>query len=416
MIKTRINCILTVPVILAILLNGTSSFAEEIDEIAADLARAKAQLSVLQEQVSRLEALLEKTDQISVTALEERVEELEIVAADVDESIGSRAVVNAYDGISLDVGGFFDTTVTAAIGEDATSASFNRQVFELLIKAELGEKWDLFIAQAFIRDAPLTFSDPQQRTAPDFGSNNSPVDTDTVIAWGQYKHSDILNILLGRFITPHGIINIEHFPAYLFDTEQPQFLRPFTEQTLFANFTNGVNIYGAEHLGNSKVSYAVYAGVWAGNPTNASFGGRLDYTIGDSGLTIGVNGLSGDRTDNAINDRFYGGGIDILYDKGPFIWKNEFFATSEGIGGDRLAFYTQPGIRLSDKWTALYRYDFLDDGTVGGESVEHVGGLVFDPIANVRLRALYRMRRLKSDTGFDAANVNIIQFATTFNF
>ena len=426
MFQTSTKFLLAVAISVVISVHEVGAVAQSTDDIAADLAKTKAQLVALQEQVARLEALLEKTepektepnntDQISVTALEERLEDLEIVAANVDESIGSRAVVNAFDGVSLDVGGFFDTAATLVVGEEETTGSFNRQVFELLVKAELGPQWDLFVAQAFIRNAPLLFTDPQQRTSPIFADNNSPVDTDTVIAWGQYKHSDLLNVQFGRFITPHGIVNIEHFPASLLDTEKPQFLRPAAEQSIFANFTNGVNINGDKYFGNNKLGYAVYAGVSAGNATNAAFGGRLDYNIGESGLTIGVNGYSDDRTNNLISDRFYGGGIDILYDKGPILWKSEVFATSEGSEGDRFAFYTQPAIRLSDKWTVLYRYDYNDNGFVGGETVEHVGGLVFDPIVNVRLRALYRLRRERSDIGFDDASVNVFQFATTFNF
>ena len=192
--------------------------------------------------------------------------------------------------------------------------------------------------------------------------------------------------------------------------------RPFPGQNLFSNFTNGINLYGSKYLGESTLSYAAYAGVWAGNSSNATFGGRLGYKIGTSGLTIGVNGLSGDRSSDLTGDRFYGGGLDILYDKGPLLWKSELFATSEGTDENQLAYYTQPAIRLSDKWTVLYRYDFFDDGSVGGESVEHVGGIVFDPTNNVRLRALYRLKRLKADIGFDDADANIIQFATTFNF
>ena len=393
-----------------------SAFAHDGEEFATALAQAKAQLNALQEKVERLEKQLKQSEQIQVVELEERVEELEVVAADVDESIGSRAVVNAFDGVSLDIGGFFDSAASVVIGENATDASFNRQVFELLVKAELGAEWDLFVAQAFVRNAPLTYTDAQQRTTPRFANNNSPVATDTVIAWGQYHHSDALNVQFGRFITPLGIINVEHFPASLLDTEQPQFLRPFPGQSMFANFTNGLNIYGAKYFGESALSYAAYAGVWAGNSTNATFGGRVGYKIGNTGFTVGLNGLSGDRSSDNTGDRFYGGGVDILYDKGPFLWKSELFASSENSADDRLAYYTQPALRLSDQWTLLYRYDYFDNGALGGEAVEHVGGIVFDPIDNVRLRALYRLKRMKSDVGFDNADANIIQFATTFNF
>lgn len=391
--------------------------AQTREELAKELAETRAALAKLQETVDRLEARLDEQDSLEVASLNDRVNELETIATDVDESVGGRSLVSSFDAARFNIGGFFDSSITAAFGEDNSEISFNRQVFELLAKANFDTRWSLFIAQAFVRNAPLTFSDPQMRRSPTFGNNNSPVATDTVLAWGQYHQSDLLNLQFGRFITPHGIINIEHFPASLLDTEQPMFLRPFPGQTVFANFTNGLNVSGSKFTTDRDyLSYAVYGGVWAGNSTNPSFGGRLAYTWGDAGLTVGVNGSSGDRSSDTGGDRFYLGGFDILFDHGPILWKSEFFTTSEGVGGDKLAYYTQPAIRLSDKWIVFYRYDFLDNGAIGGESVENVGGVVFNPIKNVRFRTIYRNRHFRGDVGFDDVNVNLIQFATTFNF
>ena len=80
-----------------------------------------------------------------------------------------------------------------------------------------------------------------ERRNPKFLMNSS---TPLIIAWGNYAYSDALNIQFGRFSTPHGIINIEHFPATLLDPEQPQFLRPFSGQTIFPNFVDGIHLYG----------------------------------------------------------------------------------------------------------------------------------------------------------------------------
>ncbi|MGF1545184.1 MAG: hypothetical protein ACFB00_11905 [Parvularculaceae bacterium] len=394
--------------------------ADDTAALTRALEETQAQLRALQAQVDALESALADKEAEEAAAdvilLSERVDELETIAVDTDEKIGSRAVVKAFDGASLDIGGFFDTSATIAIGEEGTDAAFDRQVFELLARARLGERWDLFVAQAFVRDAPLTFSDPAQRTTPAFANNNSPVATDTVIAWGQYRQSDAFNVRFGRFITPHGIVNIEHFPASLLDTEQPQFLRPFTGQTVFANFTNGVQAHGSTFFGDDALEYSVYAGVWAGNATSGSFGGRLGYAFGRSGVKLGLNGFSGDREADVEGDRFYGGGVDVLIDRGPLLWKNELFFTSEGGGGDRLAYYSQPAFRLNDQWTLLYRYDFLDDGALGGETVEHTAGIVFDPIDNVRLRTFYRQQRNRADEGLEAAKTDIVQVGATFNF
>lgn len=397
-----------------------NAVASDVASIRETLAQTQQQLRQLQEKVEALEAALEQQEatpaEPEIVLLSERVDDLEMIAVDVDEKIGSRAVVNSFDSVHLDIGGFFDTAATIAINENGTTASFNRQVFELLAKAKLGEDWELFVAQAFVRDSALTVPDPALGTPPSFANNNSPVKTDTIIAWGQYHHSDALKVQLGRFITPHGIVNIEHFPASLLDAEQPQFLRPFSGQTIFANFTNGLNVQGTKFFGDNRLTYALYGGVWAGNATSGVFGGRLGYSLGDSGITIGLNGVSGDRSSEEQGDRFNGGGVDVLIDRGRLLWKSELFATSEHAGDGRLAYYSQPAIRLSDHWTVFYRYDFLDTGGIGEETREHTAGLVFDPIGNVRLRALYRNRLIKEDIGIAPSDTDILQIGTTFNF
>ena len=404
-------------------------------DLAAELAETKKALARLELIVLDLEArLTEREDKTpvansvanpviphvtaTVTDLEERVEELETIAIDVDDKVGSRSLVSAFDATRFDIGGFFDSAATVAIGEDNTEASFNRQVFELLFKAKLGPDWELFVAQAFVRNAPLAFNDPSTHRSPVFANNNSPIATDTVIAWGQYSHSDVLNLQFGRFITPQGIINIEHFPASLLDPEQPMFLRPFPGQTIFANFTNGLNLHGAVFLGErgeNKLSYAAYGGVWAGNLSSAAFGGRLAYAHTGTGITLGVNGSSGDRSSLVTGDRFYAGGLDLLIDRGRLLWKSEIFYTDEGAGGNRLAYYTQPAIRITDNLLVFYRYDYLDTGLPGGESTENVAGIVFNPITNVRLRAIYRHRYFHDAAAISSANVDVVQFSSTLN-
>jgi hypothetical protein len=285
----------------------------------------------------------------------------------------------------------------------------------LLLKAKLGKNWDLFAAQAFIRNAPLRFSDPAGRRSPFFANNNSPVVTDTVIAWAQYSKSDMLNVQFGRFITPHGIINIEHFPANLLDPEQPQFLRPFPGQTIFANFSDGVNVHGSKYVGNNKFSYNAYAAAWAGNSSNVNVGGRLAYSFEESGLTFGLNGTYGDRS-STRDANFAVLGADVLYQKGRWTWKNEVYITDEENAPSKYAFYTMPAYKLTDKWTAFYRFDYLDTGLPGGESIENALGLTVRPIFNVHLRGIYRWRRATRDAGIPAADTHVFQLSTTFNF
>ena len=384
-----------------------------IEKLSAELAQLKSQrlqdeIKEVPESVRRVQARMDDVD--------ERLDDIEGVVVDVEDRIGSRAVANVFDAERLDIGGFLLNTLTHVDGEDGSATSFNRQVFELLIKGQLSDDFSIFVAQAFTREASPTFGDPQGRRDPDF---NLGTGAPTPIAWANYRASDALNIRIGKWVAPHGIINVEHFPAILLDTEQPQFLRPFGGQTIFANFQTGVQVHGKTFLGKdggSELNYAFYVGNFGGNQDNFNVGGRVGYTFGDSGVTFGLNGAFGRRSE--VGDSEYKlFGADLLYDKGPILWKTEFFATDEDLGDDRLAFYTQPAWRLNDQWTAFYRYDFLDDGTRRGDRQEHAFGLAFNPIPQVRIRGTATFRSFDEGIGgLRDANARLYQLSSTYSF
>lgn len=346
----------------------------------------------------------------------DRLDDLEDVVQDMDERVGSRALAHAFDGMKLDIGGFVHSAFTHIDGEDDSANSFDRQNFELLIKAELNKEWSVFFAGGFLRESDNPFA-LGSRTEPVFNSRNK---TPQIIAWTNYQGDDSFNLRIGRFITPHGIINIEHFPATLLDPEQPQFLRPFGGDTLFPNFSTGLQLHDRLFLGQNlenTFEYAVYVSSFAGAPEDEIYGGRGAYTIGNSNLTIGGNVASGRRANESNYDLL---GIDLFYDGDEVFWKTEFFTTSEDVGGDRSGGYTQPALRLNDQWIAFYRYDFLDDG--GSETVENALGVNYLPYSNVRLRGILRLIEFDdgtvsgTSTTVDSADATVIQISGTFSF
>lgn len=391
----------------------------------AELQELRQQMEEINRRIEELERREESTRteppadaelQETVEDTQWRVDELETVVDRIDDQVGSRAVVSAFDALQLDFGGFVDLAATHVRGDDDSATSFNRSVAELLIRAQLLDDWDLFLAQAFVRKSDPDFSDPARPTFADLDS----VVSDTVLAWANYRHSDVLQFQAGRFITPHGIVNIDHFPALLLDPDQPQFLRPFARQTIFPNFTNGFQIHGAQFLGGGigadQVSYNLYAGNFAGNATEFNVGGRLEYQLGGTGLAIGLNATYGER-EREVESRYIVYGADLEFDQGPIIWQNEIFVTNEDRGESRFAAYSQPGWRLSDRWTAFYRFDYLERGSDPvtlqdlQQSTEHSLGLSFRPNRNVHLRAIGR------HTAFDRdADAQTAQLSATFSF
>lgn len=363
-----------------------------------------------------------QTDSERIKELEERIDDLEGILADVDNRVGSRAVINAFEGLSIDLGGFLHSTLTHADGEAGSATSFNRNIFELLIRTELDQRWSAFIAQAFIRESDPLFDDDNDGISNEVGERLDPrfelvSSAPQVIAWSNYRHSDVINVQFGRFIAPHGIINIDHFPATLFDPEQPQFLRPFSGQTIFPNFVDGIQFHGTKFLGKDKnpLSYNLYFSNFVGNADDFVSGARISYELEDLGLTFGVNLTSGTR-EEAIDSDYQVFGADILYENGPLIWKTEYFVTDEDLGSDRQAFYTQPAWQMNNRWALFYRYDFLDDGSDTGDRVENTIGVNFTPLSNLRLRAIATNRSFDAENGFAEADLRTYQLSATLSF
>ncbi len=346
---------------------------------------------------------------------EERIESLEDFLLDIDERVGSRSIIKAFDGLRVDIGGFIHTAFTHVEGEDGSVNGFNRQNFELLIGADLDENWSAFFAGGFLResDDPFTVGD---RRNPDF---NHVAKNPQIIAWVNYRNSDSFNVRIGRMITPHDSINIEHFPATLLDPEQPQMLRPFGGNTIFPNFSTGIQLHGKEFFASSNsFHWAAYATRHPANPNEEIFGGRLEIGFQNDTINVGLNGASGERPGSLSPYQLFG--LDLRVDKGNWLVKSAYFATSEDTGGDRIGAYFQPAYRLTADWIVFYRFDILDSGDASGESTENVLGVNFTPTNNVRLRAIYTSKTMDAGDGSNPAAVDadadIIQFSGTFSF
>ncbi len=428
-------------------------------ESETGFAEIRAQLERMQQHIedmrSRMEGLERETSEPTMKGLDdqswkekykdltERLEAQEDLTQELDEKVGSRAIVHAFDAMQLDFGGFLHSAFTHIHGDQGSASSFDRLTFEILLKAQFSRRFSAFFAQAFVRESNLRYTDTFQRTSPGFAfSGSGGVKTPLVIAWANYRHRDELNLQIGRYITPFGIINIEHFPAILLDTEQPQFLRPFSGDTIFPNFITGAQAHGKFFFDDDTLQYNVYTGVYTGSTPEQFYSGvRTAYTVRLLGTTFGLNIGTGkrtltttapDTTTVAKNATFYMYGVDVLIDKGPILWKTELFMTDEdkGAGGNRVGFYTQPAYRVNDQWIVFYRYDFLDDGKLQivpsgggprlhtpGHSTEHVLGLNYLPVPNVRLRATATWKEFSSGRlGAPNADAQIFQLSGTFSF
>ncbi len=392
---------------------GTNRFENQ-----KTLQNISRELKNIEHMLSKIEKLDSSStnveDDESIESANKRLQTIEDSLLDVQEIIGSRAVVNAFDSIKLDIGGFLHSAYTYIDAEDDSAGSFNRQNFELLISAELNKQWSAFYAGGFLRESDDPFL-TGSTTQPTFNSRNK---NPLIIGWVNFSKSDAFNVRIGRFITPHGITNIEHFPATLLDPEQPQFLRPFSGDTLFPNFSTGVQLHGSSYLGaEKKLQYYIYVSNYAGNPENNRTGGMLEYEVTED-VTFGVNYSQGERT-SGISYQL--SGAHAYIEVGDLMWKTEYYTSSEDTpeDTDRSGGYTQPSFDLSLEWTLFYRYDVLDNGV--RETQENVIGLNYVPYPNVRLRVNYTQKVFKeyldvTNTLWPENDADIFQLSGTFSF
>ena len=406
--------------ILLAALYPTGAVADEVTDLKKQLQILMKTVDQLSERIKQGEqnkknqVTLISSNEMNATVKEtlERVDELEDSMITLDDRLGQRAIAQAFDGIQFDIGGFIHTTYTTIRGENSTESSFDRQNFELLIGAKLNEDWSAFFAGGFLRESDQSLS-LSNREDPVFNSvNKNP----QIIAWVNYEYNSLLNVRIGRMTTPHGIINIEHFPATLLDPEQPQFLRPFSGDTIFPNFATGIQLHGKNYGENFSFEYSTYATNMSSNAKELQIGARAAVGFLQDSIKMGVNIADGTRVNDDSYDLF---GLDFQWNINDFSIKSEYYITSEesvnSVDADRAAFYIQPSYKFSPKWIAFTRFDILEMGDITGESTEVAFGVNFLPSPGVRLRTIYTSREYENG-GLPDADADILQFSGTFSF
>ena len=335
-----------------------------------------------------------------------------------------RANVHAFDAMHFDFGGYLHTGMTYIRSDlgDFEHLSFNIQEVDLIMKAMLREDLMFFAALSFSYNSALDMEDPDSPFFREF-CWNSCVD----VAWANYTYADWLQVQWGRFATPMGIINIEHFQPMLMEALKPMFLRPHGGETIFPTHLTGLNVHGKVYMGDNDsmmIEYNAFTGTYDAGPINILAGARVAWSMMEIGLTVGGNFFHGKRAggtfcgeetynytwqdifSDEIND-YNLVGIDVLWDWDHFIWKNEFFYSWEDdMANDIFAFYTQPAYRLNDNWLFFYRYDVLRTNPVNSNwrGSEHILGVNWLPYPNVRVRGEWVFSSTKNTSAIHQDN------------
>ncbi len=360
-----------------------------------------------------------------IAELQKSVADLENELLDLKVQKSSRVGISAFDAMKFDFGGFISQTWTLNHGGDFSSEnSFDQTNVELLLSADITEKDRFFSALGYLRQHDFenehTLEDVDLR---EFGGNNNR--NPAIIAWWRHAFSDTFDVKAGRFITPWGIINVEHFPPTLMELNQPNFLRPFPGNTIVPNFLNGLEAHKSIPTANLDIN--AYVGNFSGYTGEAITGARLVWSPLGEEVKIGAsyqNGVkqfsSSDELGGETDDRYNAFGVDLFLDYDRYGLKAEWLTSTFDDEGDEEAFYAQPFIRAGD-FVFFYRYDFIDlAGNVDAarDEVEHIIGANYFVDENVRLRLQYTVNMYEVDTDFDGEDrdFNQLQASVTASF
>lgn len=189
------------------------------------------------------------------------------------------------------------------------------------------------------------------------------------------------NLRFGRYLTPGGIWNVEHYPPFVPTQERPQHIRK-----MYPQISDGVQFYGSVNAGKVTTDYILYTsngdhndGHGDGNNENKAVGGRVKFKL--PFLTVSEIGFSAYQekydydVDNAnvAEETRTSTGADIKLQYKKLRFQAEYavgeFDTdvTNTIGGpiNTVATYENEGYYAQfiygiGKWDLIYRYDFYD--------------------------------------------------------
>ncbi|MFT4514095.1 MAG: hypothetical protein ACI89X_001234 [Planctomycetota bacterium] len=380
-------------------------------------------------------------------ALRERIDEIEDMQVDHSDRFGDRALVQAFSARNLDFGGHVTSLFTHIEGENGSDTGHLVSLIELFIKADLDDEWSLFASPGFYTFNGGLLDNPATATAgdPSFTADTATVENLFVSRiYGEWRPADAFHLQGGVVGSPHGTTNREYFIPARTIAANPLSSRVFLSNQLFPQYLRGVKATGKLAVGNTNwVEYDVYLGGESDNASDATYGGRVGYVLGDLGLTVAANAGRGTRqatnspltnfgllqspfppSFNSTRDYEFAG-LDVDWRSRDFIFKGEAYVSSEKGFADQRALSAETTYFVHPQWGISYRYDFYDAGgdltnaafgpqTVVdlGHSSEHVVGVSFNPHPSVRLRLDLHHNNLPntSDT------VQFINFSWSLSF
>ncbi|MBE9503637.1 MAG: hypothetical protein IME96_05630 [Proteobacteria bacterium] len=321
------------------LLSPSLLWAEEATDSRKEIEELKSRLEVV-----------EATKEKEIEELKSRLEVVEATNEDVEDRLSRLFTLSGYadsEYIIDDRGGKSD--------------GFKIHHLSLFFKKKISDKWKLF-------------SELEYEYAPKFESGVAQGKIFVEVFTIDYNYNHYINIRAGRYLTPVGIWNVEHYPPFVSTQERPQHIRK-----IFPQISDGLQFFGTVNLGKIVTDYIAFISNGSDDLVNGisdsgsgddndnkAVGGRLKFKF--PLLSTTELGISGYREKDNFDAEVNASGLDLSLQWKRLKFQAEYAAGSydvaTGTDYDRKGYYGQLSYGIADL-DLIYRYDWYDaDDTV----------------------------------------------------
>ena len=294
--------------------------------------------------------------------------------ADLDEL--SLMAAESYKDLANDlahrmtVSGYADAEYSTST-QDGYHPGFRLHHLSLFFKKQISDKWRFF-SEIEYEDAPFMEWGFNPTAAPNACDHdcNGAVFVEAVNI--DYLWRPELSLRAGRFFTPAGIWSIDHYPPFVPTQVVPMFIGQ-----VFPRVFDGGLAYGIHKVGNTFLSYDVYAGNGENNPgsgdqnSTTAYGVKLNLALPvlkqfDIGTTYYSDGKLTPFEGMYDGDKKTAYGFHAKLRFNRFTVQSEYgkakFEPLTAASYDNEGYYAQFLYDISN-WLVGYRYDYYDPDT-----------------------------------------------------
>ncbi len=283
--------------------------------------------------------------------IDELKERLEINEARLDEG------ESGLDGL-MEVGGYADMGFLAT-DKAGDNNRFRVHSLNLQFKKKFNDTWSFFSEIEF-EGAPVLDSAE--------GRDDGSIAIESMVL--QASVNQQLNFRGGRYLTPAGIWNVDHYSPFVATMALPEHIHK-----IFPNVMDGAQVLGSYDVGQTLIDYVLYAGNGLDEPgmndsnENKAVGTRVKFTFHSlNGLELGLSGFKG--KDKQTSTQKYDRdslGVDLKFHINKLKFQGEYARASiddqispSATDFDRTGYYGQFIYDMKKKISLVYRYDWYE--------------------------------------------------------